>query len=178
LAAQIDVDPRYVPAIEAALGRNLHAVILKGPEAAGEIIARLTKKKMGQAALFAPRLGAAAHESVRKSLPPGAIAWAVDKVVAPRALEPLIRQLLSGVVIFAKLDQAVAAKREEPTLAMATLDGEFVSAAGVVFGGSSTVKVDSLLERKARVATLDKELGACEAGRETILAKRDQAKAA
>lgn len=177
LVAQIDVDPKVIAAIEAALGRNLHAVILKGPEAAGEIIARLTKKKMGQAALFAPKLGAAAHESVRKSLPKGAIAWAVDKVVAPRGIEPLIRQLLSGVVIFAKLDQALAAKRDEPTLAMATLDGEFISATGIVFGGSSTVKVDSLLERKARVALLEKEMSACEAERETIVQRRNQSKA-
>src|SRR5438876_10665828 len=124
VVAQIDVDPKFIPAIEAALGRNLHAVILKDAQSAEEIMARLTKKKLGQAALFVPKLGASAHESVRKSLPKGALAWAIDKIVAPRAVEPVIRQLLSGVLIFAKLDQALACKHDEPTLAMATLDGE------------------------------------------------------
>jgi chromosome segregation protein len=177
LVAQIDVDPKFIPAIEAALGRNLHAVVVKDAQSADEIISRLTKKKLGQAALFAPKLGVSAHESVRKSLPKGAIAWAIDKVVAPRALEPLVRQLLNGVVIFSRLNDALVTKKDEPTLAMATLDGEFISAAGIVFGGSATVKTDSLLERKARVAALEKELRDCEGQREVIVEKRDQAKA-
>ena len=177
LVAQIDVDPKFIPAVEAALGRNLHAVILKDTQSAEEILARLTKKKLGQAALFAPKLGASAHESVRKSLPKGAIAWAVDKVVAPRAIEALVRQLLSGVVIFSKLSDALAIKKDEPTLAMATLDGEFISAEGIVFGGSSTVKADSMLERKARVAALEKELSDCDGQRQIRAQKREQAKA-
>ncbi|HEX4638005.1 MAG TPA: chromosome segregation protein SMC [Chthoniobacterales bacterium] len=177
LVAQVDVDPKFIPAIEAALGRNLHAVVLKDAQAAEEILARLTKKKLGQAALFVPKLNGSAHESVRKSLPKGAIAWAIDKVVAPRAIEPLVRQLLSGVVIFSRLDDALAAKKDEPTLAMATIDGEFISTAGVIFGGSSTVKVDSLLERKARVSELEKEFRALESEREAFAQKRDEAKA-
>jgi chromosome segregation protein len=177
LVAQIDVDPRFIPAIEAALGRNLHAVILRDGQSAEEILARLTKKKLGQAALFVPKLGGSAHESVRKSLPKGALAWAVDKVVAPRALEAVIRQLLSGVVIFAKLDQALSCKKEEPTLAMATLDGEFISTEGILFGGSSTVKADSFLERKARVSALEKEETECTRQREILVQKRDQGKA-
>jgi len=177
LVAQIDVDPKFIPAIEAALGRNLHAVILKDGQSAEEILARLTKKKLGQAALFVPKLGVSAHESVRKSLPKGALAWAIDKVVAPRALEAMIRQLLSGVVIFAKLDQALSCKKDEPTLAMATLDGEFISTEGILFGGSSTVKSDSLLERKARVAALEKEETECTSQREVLVQKRDQSKA-
>jgi len=176
LVAQIDVDPKFIPGIEAALGRNLHAVILKDAQSAEEILARLTKKKLGQAALFMPKLGATSHESVRKSLPKGGIAWAVDKVVTPRAIEPLVRQLLSGVVIFSKLSDALAAKKDEPTLAMATLDGEFISTEGIVFGGSSTVKADSMLERKARVAALEKEMTDFESQRGTAVQKRDQAK--
>jgi chromosome segregation protein len=176
LVAQIDVDPKFIPAVEAALGRNLHAVILKDAQGAEEILARLTKKKLGQAALVVPKLGATSHESVRKSLPKGGIVWAVDKVVAPRAIEPLVRQLLSGVVIFSKLSDALAAKKDEPTLAMATLDGEFISAEGIVFGGSSTVKADSLLERKARVAALEKEMTDFENQRGAAVQKRDQAK--
>ena len=60
---------------------------------------------------------------------------------------------------------------------MATLDGEFISAAGIVFGGSSTVKSDSLLERKVRVAALEKEMIECESQREIVVQKRDHAKA-
>jgi chromosome segregation protein len=176
LVGQLEVDRKFIPAIEAALGRNLHTVVLKDAQSAEEIIARLTRKKLGQAALFAPKLGATTHESVRKSLPKGAIAWAIDKVSAPRAIEALIRQLLSGVVIFSRLDEALAAKKDEPTLAMATVDGEFISIEGIVFGGSSSVKIDSLLERKARVASLEKEETEIATQREARIQQRDQAK--
>ena len=176
LVAQIDVDPKFIPAIETALGRNLHAVILKDAQSAEEILARLTRKKLGQAALFVPKFNGSAHESVRKSLPRGAIAWAIDKVVTPRAIEPLVRQLLSGVVIFSKLNDALVAKQDEPTLAMATLDGEFISAEGIIFGGSSSVKVDSLLERKARIAELENEFHDFERQRDIALQKRDESK--
>src|SRR5215472_917254 len=44
LVAHLDVDQKFVPAIEAALGRNLHAVVLKDAAVVCEIIAQLRKK--------------------------------------------------------------------------------------------------------------------------------------
>src|SRR5262249_42179981 len=44
LVAHLDVEPKLIPAIEAALGRNLHAVVLKNADVAFEIIAQLKKK--------------------------------------------------------------------------------------------------------------------------------------
>jgi len=61
---------------------------------------------------------------------------------------------------------------------MATLAGEFISAEGVVFGGSSEVRAPSLLERKAQIADLAKEEAALAKERESLCAKRDEAKAA
>ncbi|MFN2541981.1 MAG: chromosome segregation protein SMC, partial [Chthoniobacterales bacterium] len=177
LVSQLEVERKFVAAIEVALGRNLHAIVLKDGDTAAEIIERLTRKKLGQAALFVPRFASASHESVRKVLPAGALGWAMDKVVAPRSLEPLLNQLLNGVVIFPDLEKAVACKKNEPGLAMATLDGEFISAEGIVFGGSSEVRADSLLERKAQIAVLQKEETDCAARRESLLEKRDQIKA-
>ncbi len=178
LASQLDVDPKFIAAVEAALGRSLHAVILRDANLAEEIIHRVTRKKLGKAALLIPQLGGAVPQSVRKMLPQGAIAWAVDKVVAPRQLEPLIRQLLGNVVIFSKLEQALECKKNDPTLAAATLNGEFVSAEGIVFGGSTTIKSDSLLERKAEIADLEKEEASLIQEREGLSTKRDEAKAA
>src|SRR6476620_6808147 len=178
LVAHLDVDPKFIPAIEAALGRNLHAVVLKNADTDFEIIARLKKKKLGQAALLIPQLTQPAQQSVRKILPEGALAWATDKLVAPRSLELLIRQLLDNVVIFSDLQDALECKKHEPALAMATLTGEFVSAEGIVFGGSSDGRAASLLERKAQIADLAKEEVALAKQRESVCDKRDEAKAA
>jgi len=178
LVAHLDVDQKFIPAIEAALGRNLHAVVLKEADVALEVIARLKKKKLGQAALLIPQLTAPAQQSTRKSLPEGALAWATDKLVAPRSLEPLIRQLLHNVVIFSDLQDALECKKHEPALATVTLDGEFISLEGIIFGGSSDVRAASLLERKAQIAELAKEEAALAKQRNSLCTKRDEAKAA
>jgi chromosome segregation protein len=178
LVAQLEVDPKFILAIEASLGRNLHAVILKDANVASEIIARLKKKKLGQAALLMPQLTRPSQQPVRKDLPSGALAWATDKLTAPPSLEPLVRQLLGGVAIFSDLQHALECKKHEAGLTTATLAGEFVSAEGIVFGGSSEVRVMSLLERKAQIADLAKEEAALTKDRDSLLAKRDEAKGA
>ncbi|PYK04520.1 MAG: chromosome segregation protein SMC [Verrucomicrobia bacterium] len=174
LVAHLEVDPKFVPAIEAALGRNLHAIVLKDASVASEIITRLRKKKLGQAALFIPQLTGSAQKPARKSLPEDALAWATDKLIAPSSLEPLVGQLLGDVAIFSDLQQALECKKAEPTLAMATLAGEFISPEGIVFGGSSEVRAPLLLERKAQIADLGKEEAALAKERESLCAKRDE----
>src|SRR5213596_219680 len=178
LVAHLDVDRKFVPAIEVALGRNMHALVLKDADVAYEIIARLKKRKLGQAALLIPQLTGPAQQSVRKILPEGALAWATDKLVVPRSLEPLIRQLLDNVIIFSDLQPALECKKHEPILAMATLAGEFISREGIIFGGGSDVRAASLLERKAQIDDLAKEEAALAKQRNSLLAKRDEAKAA
>jgi chromosome segregation protein len=178
LVAHLDVDPKFVPAIEAALGRNLHAVILKDAGVVSEIIARLRKKKLGQAALLIPQLTGSAQKPARNTLPGGALAWATDKLIAPPSLKPLISQLLGNVIIFSDLQHALECKKAEPALAMATLSGEFISAEGIVFGGSSEVREASLLERRTQIAHLGKEETTLTKERDSLCAKRDEAKAA
>jgi chromosome segregation protein len=177
LVAQLDVDPRFVTAIEAALGRTLHAIVLHNGDLAGEILQRLSRRKLGQAALFIPEFFAGNTAPESAVLPDGALGWAVDKAVAPEGLELLVRQLLKGVAIFADLGHAFRCKKGEPALAIATLAGEFISADGIVFGGSSSVHKESLLERKGRISVLANECSALARQRAELQKKRDDAKA-
>ena len=178
LVAQLDVDPNFVTAIEAALGRNLHAIVLQNGERATDILHRLTRKKLGQAALFIPEFSAATPAApATRTLPEHALGWAVDKVAAPQALESLVRRLLDGVVIFAELEKAWACKKSHPALALATLSGEFISAEGIVFGGSSSVHKESLLERKGRISILAAEHAVVATERETLRHRRGASRA-
>jgi chromosome segregation protein len=178
LVAQLDVDPKFIQAIEAALGRNLHAIILKEAKVVSEIIDHLKKNKLGHAALLIPKLTSTAPESAQKVLPPEALAWALDKVSAPAPLEALVTRLLGDVVIFPELEQALECKKREPALAMSTLAGEYVSREGIVFTGSSEVRAASLLERKAQISDLAKEETAVAKERDSVSARRDEAKTA
>ncbi|MFL6553264.1 MAG: hypothetical protein ACJ8LV_07855, partial [Chthoniobacterales bacterium] len=107
-----------------------------------------------------------------------ALAWATDKVRAPKSLEALVTRLLTDVAIFAELEQALECKKLEPGLAIATLAGEYVSREGIVFTGSSEARAASLLERKAQIAALAKEEAALAKEHDLLSARRDDAKTA
>src|SRR5438309_1298034 len=98
LVSSLDVDPEYVAAIEAALGRNLQAIVLKDAELAPEIITALKRKKLGQTALVLPSLSNSSPKA-QAALAQNALAWASEKVKAPDSFAPLIVRLLHNVAI-------------------------------------------------------------------------------
>jgi len=178
LVAKLDVDPKFVAAIEATLGRNLRAIILQKAEIAPEIIATLTQKKLGKTALFIPELNKVSETAKPGALPKHALTWAVDAVNAPEPLRPLLQTLLHNVVIFADLGEAMQFKRTSPQFAVATLAGEFVSVEGILFGGSGGAQKESLLERKSRISILTAEHSVLSAQRDALRKKRDDEKSA
>ena len=174
LVASLNVDSEFVPALEAAFGRNMHAVVLRETGLAAEIFGKLVEGKLGQAALAIPDLAANSSISARSDLPDGALAWARDKVDAPEELVPLVRQLLFDVAIVADLGSAVELKRRSPDLQFATLRGEFISREGIIFGGAANAASDSLLGRKAIVTRLEQECQGLEAERTHSIEARDK----
>ncbi|MCA1659398.1 MAG: hypothetical protein LC642_02480, partial [Verrucomicrobiaceae bacterium] len=174
LVASLNVDPEFVPALEAAFGRNMHAVILRDTGLAAEIFGKLVEGKLGQAALAIPGFSASS-KVVSSNLPDGALAWAKDKVEAPEELAALVRQLLLDVAIVPDLAKAVELKRGSPDLQFATLRGEFISREGIIFGGTANAASDSLLRRKAIVTSLEQECQGLEAERARSVEARDQA---
>ncbi len=153
LASLIEVEEEFIPAIEAALGRNLNAIILRDRTLAGEIMATLSEQRLGQTALIARDLHAAPAFAARP-LPDGAIGWALEKIRAAETLQPLVRQLLGEVVLVENLAQALTLKQEHPELSFATRGGEVVSRRGVVYGGRINRETSSLFARKAQIAAL------------------------
>jgi chromosome segregation protein len=177
LVANLDVEKNFIPAIEAALGRSLQAIVLKDAQLAPEIIAALKEKKLGRAALVIPQLGNATTKARVKRAPEKSLGWAIDKVKAPEPLASLVAQLLHNIAIFEHLDDALAAKRQHSEIAAATLGGELISTEGVVFGGSRETSADSLLERKARMSALDRECSEIRKQRDALLRKCNDARA-
>jgi chromosome segregation protein len=176
LVSNLDVDPEFIAAIEAALGRNLQAIVLKDAQLTPEIIATLKEKKIGQAALVLPGLSNSSPKT-QTTLPQEALAWAGEKVKAPDSLAPLVARLLHNVAIFRDLDAALSFKKHGKDCAVATLAGEFISAEGIVFGGSRDASADSLLQRKARMSVLSAEYAEVRRQRDALLQERDAANA-
>jgi chromosome segregation protein len=175
LVANLDVDQNFIPSIEAALGRNLQAIVLNDAQLAPEIIATLKEKKLGQAALVVPHLANGLAKDYGKRAPEKSLGWAIDKVKAPEPLTLLVAQLLHNIAIFENLEDALAAKKKHSEIAAVTLDGELVSNEGVIFGGSREASADSLLERKARMSALSKECSEIGKQRDAFLKKYNDA---
>ena len=171
LAAQLDLSHEFVPAIEAALGRSLHALILRDSGRAAEIVSYLNQQQLGQAALVLERVEHSDRPS-SKDLPQNAIGWAADKVQAPPPLAALVKRLLHNVALFENLEEALNAIAKNSEIAAATLRGEYISHEGILFGGSGKVRTDSLLERKARIDAIAIELGQLKREQATIEQQR------
>jgi chromosome segregation protein len=177
LVANLNVDREFIPALEAAFGRAMHAVVLRDTALASEIFQTLTENKSGQAALAIPEWSADLPNAQTSSLPKGALAWAIEKVDAPDELAPMVRRLLRDVVIVPDLAAALELKKHNGPLQYATLGGEFISSDGIIFGGSTVAANDSLLGRKAVLTSLAQECDALATERQTLIAARDQAQA-
>src|SRR4030095_14240605 len=97
---------------------------------------------------------------------------------APEPRATLVAQLLYNIAIFERLDDALAAKRQHSEIAAATLGGELISVDVVLFGGSRETSADALLERKARMSTLERECSKSRKQRDALLKRCNDAGAA
>ena len=177
LASLIEVPSEHVPAVEAALGANLQAIVFKDPSVAEAAVQTLFAKEFGKAAVV-PRdwVGLGGGEVARGgNLPEGAVAWALDWVTAKDDVAPLIERLLGKVAVVESVDKAFALKPSHPDLAFVTRAGEFVTVEGIVQGGRGGEKGSSALLRKNEIAALAKELTDHQRAAEEFAARRDDA---
>ncbi|MEA3187645.1 MAG: chromosome segregation protein, partial [Chthoniobacter sp.] len=153
LAAHIEVEPQFVPAVEAALGQNLQAVLVKDASVAQAVIESLARKKAGRATLALREFFPSSIEN--SALPEGAIAWAVDCIRADRDAQTLVACLLHNVVVVENL--ATAMRLRAGDLAFVTLAGETLSREGLLCGGINGKAGTSVLQRKNQIADLERE---------------------
>ncbi|MGB7792975.1 MAG: hypothetical protein WBL39_17375, partial [Terrimicrobiaceae bacterium] len=179
LPDQIQVEPRFIPAIEAALGSGLQTIIFKDVGVAEMALQELSRRRLGRATI-APREwistggngvsadtgGSQEGESSKAAgapetsdLPEGAIAWAVNCVTGTGEAVTLAARLLAGVIVAENLESAFRIKAANPALGVATIPGEFISSQGVVRGGQSGENGNqSALVRRAQISQLEREI--------------------
>lgn len=158
LSRFLDVERAFIPAIEAALGTSLHAVLVANTLLAEEIIGALTQNQLGEAVILPEDLLRLTSETQMLTLPEGALTWALDKVSVRDSLRPFVHQLLANVLVVPDLATAIRLKRHHPELACATLSGAFISSEGALRGGASKDKVGSILQRQIELADLDADV--------------------
>lgn len=175
LAQNIQVEPRFIPAVEAALGSALQAIIFKDPGVAESALLTLSKNKLGRANVIpADWIDRTADHS--REVPFGVLGRASECVGGAGDAADLARHLLAGVLVVESLEEAFRRRPAHPGFAYATLQGEFVALNGIVQGGASGENAgQSALQRKAHIAQLDAELAAATARLENLAGERARA---
>ena len=160
LASLIEVtEPQFIPAIEAALGENLQAVLLADPDVAANALETLRSKQLGRASV-APTvqisdLGLRISDFDASHIPVGATAHALSKVKVAASAMALVKRLLGDTWIAPDLDTARQIVAARPTVNVVTPAGEVISRDGIWRGGrTETAGGGSILQRKSQITEL------------------------
>lgn len=159
LGTQLKAPDEYAVAVEAALSQVLQAIIVRDEELADSIIERLVDGKKGTAALLPESLLPISKGTQIESLPEGALAWALDVVTVDAKFAGLMEHLLTQVVIVPDRTTALQLRRDYPDLSFVTTTGEILTPEGILRGGSSGGKDNSLLKRRNEIEALEEEVG-------------------
>ncbi len=172
LGSLLQVEPGFLPAIEAALGERGDTIVLNDKATAREILESLYEHKLGRASLVSPN---GDHFADQGPAPEGSLGWAADRVHCDSDdLRRLVRGILHGVAVATNLDHAAELRGRYPATGFATQHGELIDAAGIITGGRAGEGVTSALQRRDEIASLNTRL----AGVQQELARHEEARLA
>ena len=170
LSSFIEVDPDYIPAIEAALGAHLQSILVSDEIVAENAIETLSRNRLGRASIVPENFVAPASARQLMTLPSGVEAWAIDKVRSAETVSSLIEQLLKNTFIAKDIKTAIALRKDFPSYSFATLDGNIISSNGFITGGvgesgeasSLLSRLNEIKELEAETSSLNDKLGECQ----------------
>ncbi|MFZ4589084.1 MAG: hypothetical protein ACOYNG_08875, partial [Terrimicrobiaceae bacterium] len=178
LAQNIQVEERLIPAIEAALGSALQAVIFKDTTVAEAALATLAGQKLGLAAVI-PAEWISPCAADFTEIPFGSFGRAADCVIGDSEGATLARRLLRDVLVVETLEAAIRLRSENPSFAFATLDGAFIARDGIIHGGAAGENTgQSILQRKIRISELETALAEATSKIESLATARSAAASA
>ncbi|HMS55092.1 MAG TPA: chromosome segregation protein SMC [Fimbriimonadaceae bacterium] len=157
----IHVEREVAVAIESALGGASNDLIVDSPDDAKRAIEFLKEHRLGRATfqpipLMRPQ---AVERELRELLGrPGVVGRASELVECEDRVRPVIESLLGQVVVVESLDRALSYADTRGWNRLVTLEGEIVHHRGSVTGGVSAKAGFGIIQRRAEVEALEREL--------------------
>ncbi|MBI3948621.1 MAG: chromosome segregation protein SMC [Armatimonadetes bacterium] len=163
VAELLEVAPEYEPAIHAALGDDLDALVAGSMDEAREAIRFLRREGGGRATFVTP--GACGGEPPRPDDPAEIVRrCAANHVRCDEAHLPAIRALLGDAVVVRHLDEArQVLSLDHARYRAVTLEGDLLHPRGILRGGRENGTAASLLSRRREMASLQEEVAGLEA---------------
>lgn len=161
VGSAIEVDKDLALAIETALGGSINDLIVDDQQDAKTAIEWLKQHRAGRAT-FQPiplMRPSETHSEMRRLLGEKGIIGKASELVDCRGKHrPVLDSLLGRVLIVEDIDVALKYARTQGWARMVTLDGEVIHSSGAVTGGQQSKQGYGLVQRKADLAELAKEL--------------------
>jgi len=154
----LEVDPSSGAAIEAALQHNLRTLLADNLDTARALLDEnaVTAPELVATTATAPTPPQPAETAATNATTP---AIAVVRIRDPR-FEPLLRSLLANVLIAGDLNAALALRAAHPNIAVATRQGQFLDAHGILSAVSTShiAEISALSKETASLRTRLAEL--------------------
>ncbi len=151
LASLINVDKKYLKAVETALNGKMQNIVVEYDTTASRIIKYLKKNKLGYATFLPLNLIKGKEKIINnKSLKKngGYIATAPELITYDSYLDDIIHYLLGNTIIVADIDAAVEInRRSNSRYKIVTLAGEIIRPGGAMTGGSKQNSSKNLITR-------------------------------
>lgn len=159
VADLIRVPREYSTAIETALGASLQNIVCDDDESAKKAIRALKENKAGRMT-FLP-LGSIKEDrklDERLRSETGFIGFGSECIEFDGEYSDIVDYLLAGVVLVDDMDNAIRISKKSGKVRVVTLDGEIINSAGAITGGRHKNKTADILQRKAEIQELEKEI--------------------
>lgn len=159
VAELIEVPAGYETAVETAMGASLQHIVCDNDSSAKAAIRSLKESRAGRMTFLpvSSVRGSRSREG-RLSTERGFIGFGPDCIKYDGTYKNIIEYLLGRVVIVDDMDNAVAMSKKASGVRFVTLDGEVINAGGGITGGKYKNKTANILDRKAEIKALHREI--------------------
>lgn len=157
LAEVVTVEEKYRVAVETALADAANYLITETTEDALAGVEELKKQNKGKVTFISLQRVPHLHRIKLPNLGAGMF-WATHLVKAKSPFRPIIEFLLDGVVIVPSLNDAKTVVSERAGVRCITLDGQVMTSAGIVRGGSVRSDEAGHLGKETQLEVLQQEV--------------------
>ncbi len=157
LSTLVNVDKKYITAIETALGTSLQNIVVDNEEMAKAAMGALKRANAGRATFYPISAIRSMSETdeIRQTASMQGYVGRADKLVnTDNKYRSIVEWLLLRTVVFDNIDNAsIAAKKLGYKVKLVTLDGQIINAGGAFTGGSAK-KDSGILSRLTEISSL------------------------
>ena len=159
VAELIRVPEGYETAMETALGNSLQNIVCDDEDSARRAIVSLKENRAGRMT-FLPLTSIRGRETPDAGIKneKGVLGFGPECISCDSKYDSIISYLLGRVVLVDSMESAIRISRKYRGILVVTLDGEIINERGAITGGKFKNKTGNILDRRAEINQLRREI--------------------